>query len=369
MATMLLAACATGTSDGADRQTQMPSSAPTTPSAGSTAPNAGPSAGSTTGSASTPAPSRGVDGDTIATCVDGEWLMADEDAYGSEPMLGERDDDVVAWAQQFDDFTEVWGHLDRPGRLTVGFTGDDVADRQDALREAFPGDDAAAIGVPFTPSELSDLQARVHDQFPALVDSSSAGVHTGRVEVDLAVPALLERSVEEVVADLSTAFPGEPLCVRVPEDLPTAGPQPDGGDGWRLLASAKDAGEAYTTAIATDPSSWGDVWSTTMGDVPLPEVDFDTEVVIQFGDVYGSSCDHLRLDDVVVASDVVHMDRVVLDGPACTADANPWSWFVAVDRDALPNPPFTLQLEEEIQAPGVANQVTQVTEETLAGSD
>lgn len=157
----------------------------------------------------------------------------------------------------------MWGHLDRPGRLTVGFTGDDVAARQTALREAFPG-------------------------------------------------------------------------------------------------------EVYTTAIATDPASWTDLWPAIMGDAPVPDVDFDAEVAILFGDVYGSSCDDLRLDDVVVTGDVVHMDRVVLDGPTCTADANPWAWFVAVGRNVLPDAPFTIQLEEEIPAPGVADQATRVTPEMLA---
>ncbi len=372
-ATVLLAGCATGTSDGTPAPSSTPASPPSamhsepaTPSATGSPSTATASAGAAEPGTAEPTPRTATD--TVPTCVDDDWLMADAAAYGDEPMLGDRDNDVVAWAEQFDDFAAVWGHLDRPGRLTVGFTGDDLPARQAAVREAFPGQDVAAVTVAFTNGDAEALGARVRDRFPVLVASAGGGAHRTQVQVWLAVPPLLERSVDDVVAEVAAAFPGEPLCVVVP-DVPAAGPQPDGGDGWRLLASAKGAGEPYTTAIATDVPSWDDLWSSTMGDDPVPDVDFATEVAILFGDVHSGSCDRLRLDDVVVTDDVVHMDRVVLDGPICTADANPWAWFVAVDRDVLPDAPFSIQLEEKIPAPGVADQVTRVTPEVLAGTD
>lgn len=364
----VLTGCATGTPGNvaSGTPTATASDAPSTAGEVSPGTTSGPSSVTTTGPPPT-ATTRVAS--TIPDCGDrnGDWLMAAEDAYGSEPMLGDSDNDVAAWAEQFDDFAAVWGHLDRPGRLTVGFTGDDLPARQAAVREAFPGRDVAAVTVAFTDADAEALGARVRDRFPVLVASAGGGAHMARVAIDLAVRPLLERSVDDVVAEVAAAFPGEPLCVHVPTDLPTAGPQPDGGDGWRLLAATKGAGEIYQTGIATGPSSWADLWSSTMGDAPAPEVDFETEVAIWFGDAHSGSCDHVRLDDVVVNGDVVHIDRVVLDGPICTADANPLAWFVAVDRDLLPDAPFTIQLEEEIQTPGLADQVTRVTPEMLAG--
>jgi hypothetical protein len=95
-------------------------------------------------------------------------------------------------------------------------------------------------------------------------------------------------------------------------------------------------------------------------------VDFETEVAIWFGAVYGSSCPNLRLDDVVVDEDraLIHAEIVDLDaGMACTADANPRAYVVAVERSRLPEGPFAIQLRADDPPSGVPE------ERTLVGVD
>jgi len=95
----------------------------------------------------------------------------------------------------------------------------------------------------------------------------------------------------------------------------------------------------------------------------IPPVDFQTEVVIWFGSVYGSSCPDLRLDDVVFDGGrrMVHAKIVLVDPPGlCTADANPRAYLVAVDRSRLPAPTFAIQLGAEDPPGGVPEERTLV---------
>ena len=117
-----------------------------------------------------------------------------------------------------------------------------------------------------------------------------------------------------------------------------------------LLASEQGAGESYRTGIATDRDSYLALWSSIgLVDDP-PEVDFQSDVVIWFGAVFGSSCPGLRLDGVVVDVDaaLVYGEIVLPDPPAgCTADANPHAFLVAVERQVLPVGPFIIQLDAD----------------------
>jgi hypothetical protein len=93
----------------------------------------------------------------------------------------------------------------------------------------------------------------------------------------------------------------------------------------------------------------------------VPEVDFETEVVIWFGAVYGSSCPDIRLDDVVVDGTTVHAVIVLPNPPvACTDDANPHAYVVAVERTKLPEGPFVIQLGPEDPPAGVPEERTVV---------
>jgi hypothetical protein len=81
--------------------------------------------------------------------------------------------------------------------------------------------------------------------------------------------------------------------------------------------------------------------------------------------VYGSSCPNLRLDDVVVHSGrqrpMVYADIVNVDAPsACTADAVPRAYVVALARDRLPAGPFAIQLGADDPPAGAPEERTLV---------
>jgi hypothetical protein len=166
-----------------------------------------------------------------------------------------------------------------------------------------------------------------------------------------------------LVAALATVA-DERICledagVPVPE-----GPQPTGGDGWRLLGDEL-VGDVYRTGIATDDEQYAALWSRAGMTAPRPAVDFETEVVIWFGAVYGSSCP-IRVDDVVV--DLEHRPVLVYplsvvpggDDEGCTADANPHAFVVAIERGRLPAGPFAIQLGPEDPPAGVPEERTLV---------
>ncbi|MGF1616614.1 MAG: hypothetical protein ACFCU2_02230 [Acidimicrobiia bacterium] len=94
----------------------------------------------------------------------------------------------------------------------------------------------------------------------------------------------------------------------------------------------------------------------------LPHVDFETEIVVWFGAVYGSSCPDIRLDDVIVDGALVYAEIGLPNPPvACTADANPHAYVVAIDRDRLPKGPFAIQLDANGPPPGAPEERTVVT--------
>jgi hypothetical protein len=141
---------------------------------------------------------------------------------------------------------------------------------------------------------------------------------------------------EERVASVVDAFAGERVCVEGadPAGAPADGSQQTSGDGWRLLADEPEVGDVYRTGLATDEASYRALWADIGLTGPRPDVDFDAEIVIWFGAVYGSSCPNLRLDDVVVKREraLVHAEIVLVDRPsACTADATRapmwWRWI------------------------------------------
>lgn len=310
---------------------------------------------------------------TIPTCEEVPRIAAPADVYRDEPIYVANempDQQVREWASTQDGFEQVWIDRDHHGWVTVGFGPGATRDRADLQAEVasrFPDDGVAVVEVPHDRAELEALQEQVRGALGDQILGSGTAVHRGVVELFAAArtPGLLER--------LATDWPGQPLCLDGgdPADLPEPGPQRVGGDGWRLLAHEQGAGEPYRTEIAGDAGAYERLWTSAGVDGPRPEVDFAAEVVIWFGDVYGSSCPDLRLDDVIVADDMVFMDRVILPdgGVACTDDANPWAWVVAVDRSHLPRGGFAIQLDADDPPAGAPLERTVVTTDlTVPGS-
>lgn len=292
--------------------------------------------------------------DELSTVAAPEERYADEPVYVANEMPVEQ---VGAWAAQQPGFEELWIDRDRNGWITVGFSQDAQA-RQAEIEERFPGEGVVAVELEHTAEELEALQRRVVEELSFDV-GSDRGVPRGAVSIDMG--SMTDERLEEIAG----RFGDEPVCISGtdPAQAPPEGPQQTDGDGWRLLAVEQDAGQSYHTAIATDEDQYVQLWRDIGLGAERPEVDLDAHVVIHFGAVYGSGCENLRLDDVVVdASDaLVHADIVLPDAPpACAADANPYAFVVAVPRDRLPRGPFALQLGAGDPPPGAPGERTYV---------
>jgi hypothetical protein len=299
-------------------------------------------------------------GAQLVRCDELERVEAPDDWYADEPMYVANEmpiEDVQEWASGRPGFQELWIDRERNGWLTVAFT-EDVEARQAEIEERFPDDGVVAVEVPRTRDELEALQRRVVEEL-SFDTGSGMAVNYGVVSVHVG------QMTAERLDEVADKFGDEPICVEGtdPADAPPEGPQPTEGDGWRLLEAQRDAGEPYRTGIATDESQYGDLWREAGLSGEAHEVDFDAEVVVWFGAVYGSGCDALRLDDVVVDGEasLVHADIVLVDPPpACNDDANPYAFVVSVERDRLPAGPFAIQLGADDPPPGAPQERTYV---------
>jgi len=306
----------------------------------------------------------------IPRCEDVPHVNAPADWYRDSPIYVANEqptEEIRAWAAGKPGFQELWIDRDHLGWIVVAFSVDAEA-RQAELEELFPDVGVVAVGVDWTMAELEELQRRVGEELGPLFPISS-GVYVTQGVVHVGVGVLKE---ERIVA-IEQRFAGESICIEGsdPADVPAEGPQPKQGDGWRLLADEQGIGQPYRTGIATDQASYERLWTDIGLSGEPPSVDFESEVVIWFGAVFGSSCPNLRLDDVVVAPEraLVHSVIVLVDPPvACTADANPHAYLVALERTRLPSGPFAIQLGAN-DPPGGAPEERTVVDVDLSQSD
>jgi hypothetical protein len=267
-------------------------------------------------------------------------------------------EELAAWARTHAGFEELWIDRDHLGWVVLAFS-EDAATRQTELIDRFPDVGAAVVEVDWTMDELLDLQDRVTTD-PALRE---LGIATGVSVTQGVVSVELGELTQDRLSRLAP-YLGERLCVSGvdPTSLPSEGPQPQTGEGWRLLVDEL-AGEPYRTGIAADEDGLTRLWQDVGLTSDLPAVDLEHEIVIWFGAVYGSSCPDLRLDDVVVDHDraLVHAEIVdVSRQVACTDDANPRAFVVAVERSRLPSGPFAIQLGAGDPPPGAPEERTVV---------
>lgn len=284
-------------------------------------------------------------------------LVADGPVYvGNEQPI----EQVLAWAEPRPGFEEIWIDRDRNGWLVVGFS-EQLEEARAEAAERFDGAGVAAVEVERSLTELLALQEQVHERSP-LVQGSSANVRIGRVELHVAY------LTDETHAELSQEFAGEAVCVSGgdPADTPPEGPQQQAGDGWRLLASEKGAAPPFSTGVATTPEQVRrELGAAGVGTADV-EIDLDQEVLVWFGVPYGSSCDDLRFDGIVLGGDaddrLLYADVVDTSGAmACTSDlAGGWAFVVAVDRSVLPSGPLTVQLDADGPPGGFPEEATAV---------
>lgn len=305
------------------------------------------------------APGPGVAG--IPRCEDVSPLSAPAEAYRDTPVYVGNEMPVEAirdWAIRQPGYADIWIDREHNGWVTVAFT-QEAAARQADLEREFPGVGVVAVHVERTNAELEALQRRIHEVLPPDIAGGS-GVLTTQGVVMIGVGVL----TPERIALIESQFAGQPVCLEGadPAAVPAPGPQQPAGDGWRLLAT-EPTGQPYRTGIAWDAESLAGLWLEAGISADVPRVDFQTEVVIWFGAVYGSSCPDLRLDDVVVdgGQRIVHAEIVLADPPmACTADANPRAYLVAIPRSRLPAPTFAIQLTADGPPAGVPEERTLV---------
>lgn len=297
----------------------------------------------------------------VPHCEDVPPIAAPPEAYRDAPIYVGNEMPVEAvrdWAARQPGYSDIWIDREHNGWLTVAFDRDAAARQADLERE-FPGVGVVAVHVEWTPAELEAIQRRVFEVLPAgMVDGSGTLINRGVVSIGVGV------LTPERVSAVEAAFAGQPVCIEGmdPADAPPTGPQQPAGDGWRLLAT-EPTGQPYRTGIAWDDASLVDLWAEAGLTADAPVVDFQTEVVIWFGAVFGSSCPDLRLDDVVHDDRrrIVHAEIVHVDPPQfCTADANPRAYLVAVERSRLPAPTFAIQLRAEDPPAGAPEERTLV---------
>jgi hypothetical protein len=314
----------------------------------------------------TPPPDGGEqvgDGDLpygLARCGEFEVITADPAFYRDEPVYVGNEmpiDDVRAWAVDQPGYEDIWIDRDHRGWIAVGFRSD-VAERQSELEAEFPGVGVVAVQVEHGRDELDELQRDVFAVMQANGMDRNGGFSVPSGQVSVYVGVLDETTLEPLAE-----FAGRPVCFDGvdPADAVIDGPQPTSGNGWRLLAVER-TGDSYRTGAASTEDQYAALWAHSGVTATQPPVDFDADIVIWFGAVYGSGCE-IRMDDVIVDLDraIVHGEFVVPGNPgSCNDDANPEAYLVAVDRARLPKGPFAIQLGATDPPAGVPEERTLV---------
>jgi hypothetical protein len=219
------------------------------------------------------------------------------------------------------------------------------------------------VTAPPPPTAAADSVTDVATSTP-LIDDLAQQVADAVASLPNEVPVVRTDRMVQVTFGVITseraatleAFRGNPrVCVRGEVgSLPTPGPQPTAGAGWRLLGDARVAGN-HATALASDQTQYRFLWDAIGMPGETPPVAFETEIVIWFGHIVSSSPDcQDRLDDVVVDDAAALVQpRFSTPGGAivCNADANPHDFVVAVQRERLPAGPFGITLFETSDRP------------------
>lgn len=299
-------------------------------------------------------------GAQVRDCADVPWIFAEESAYRDEPVYGNADslsEEVHGWASGQPGFVQLGLDREHNGWITVWVKDADVEAMRSEVAERWPDEGIVVVEVPWTVAELEavrDEAQRALDEASVRTGGSGLMPHRGVVEISLGV---ITREALEVLAP----FAHRPLCITgTPADeAPEEKEQPTAGPGWRLLGEGL-TGEAYRTGVATTDEQLDQVWRAAGLPAAPPEVDWEGEVAVWFGAVYGSGCP-VRLDGVEVVGDLVHADLVAPgEDFGCNADANPHAFVVAVEREVLPEGPFRVQLRAADPYPGTPEERTVV---------
>ncbi len=293
---------------------------------------------------------------TVPRCDDVPGIEAAPDMYRDEPIYVGNEmpsEELQRWAQGKPGFEVLWIDRDHHGWVTLAFSSGADA-RQQELEADFPGVGAVVVSVDWTIEDLEALEARARAELPEVVLGTSTSVTQGVATLFIGAFS------DERIGAVNERFAGERVCITGvdPAAIPSDGPQPQSGEGWRLLGEGDGIGPVHETGIAWDDESYANLWrrSQLMGEPPV--VDFETEVVLLFGVVTGSLCPPIRMDNVLVsrAPAVIYPEIVHLGFGACTSDIHQRPFVVAFERARLPRPPFRIGLSAEL-GPGSRTRV------------
>lgn len=287
-----------------------------------------------------------------------EWYRDTPRYVGNEQPI----ESVRGWAVSRPGFQELWIDRDNNGWVTVAFDRD-VDERQVEILERFPEAGVVAVLVDWNLAELRQLQDEIGRHLvDAGVNSFSIGASTQQGVVAISLGVLTDDRLAAVAP-----YADQPICVDGldPDGAILDGPQLDAGDGWRLLAvhgparnrrveptpgpppTQRGVAMGPRVELATTSQQLDVMWAanaSVFGDVPLPQVNFDQEVVVIVAGIESGSCP-IRFDgiDFDPVQQRLTLRRVVPDTYSiCTADANPIAHAVALRRSALPSGPFAL---------------------------
>ncbi|HSJ33857.1 MAG TPA: hypothetical protein VLB85_02275 [Acidimicrobiia bacterium] len=289
----------------------------------------------------------------IPLCRDLEWITGPEEMYGDSPIYVGNEmpiEEVMAQAQTMDGFVEAWIDREHNGWINVGFAHTDIEAAQEELTALFPDEGVVAVELPRTHSDLEAIQRRVAAALPPEYHAFNYHVLHGRVEVWVGI---LE---DDRIARVAAAVGDEPVCVegQDPETAIRPGPQRPEGEGWRYLAEFDTStGRLH---VVGHPDAYAPLWQGLGGTEAPPEVDFETHVVVGLEIGYSGSCRRTRLDGVSFGIDAVAFEVNTVTGQlVCNSDYNPRTYLVTLERDRLPEPPFTIG---QLDWPSAAGTIT-----------
>ena len=284
---------------------------------------------------------------SLPNCGDIDVPYAPEDWYADTPIYVGNEapiDEIRAFAQGLDGFRDVWYDRAHHGWIGVGFTDADVVAHQASLEAKFPGVGVVAVDMPYTTTELEALAAQVQGRLPEGMEV--AGVNEVRGSIEVYARTL----TPENIAAAQQAAGDAPVCLSGgdPVTTPALGPQPPGGDGWLYVGEADTMTDRESPQVIAAPEVLSSLWGLLGIRTALPEVDFEKQVVLVLVMGYSGSCPVTRLDDIVVEGDLIYaVIPTITEDMACTADWNPRTYLVALDRDRLPPPPFRVSTSKD----------------------
>ena len=249
-----------------------------------------------------------------------------------------------------DEFGGLWFDQAAGGVLVLAFT-ENLAGHEAALDKLVPTVEARVVRVDHSEGALEGERRRAVRVLDALgvteygigtlIMVNRVGIHLGYVDPEV-IEALAQRVDQTMV------------CVEGSEVAPDRGPQQSAGVGWRLLAFER-VGEPYTVRVASTQPELRRLWDQVGFSAELPIVPLDDELVVVMTPAVSGSCPEVRFDDLQIGKHrVIGLFSSPVAHAECSADANPASFALAVERSALPDQ-FVVRMRGEDVGIGTAH--------------